>query len=428
MRTIEAENAVIGSILIDPSCLADVSSVLTPADFEIEANRVLYESALALERNGDTVDPITIKASAGSSVSAEYVLALMDATPTAANAMTYAAETRKASMLRALEGVAAFIKDRVSQRESPRAVLGEVQRTLEQIETHDLSQEVATPTESMLAFLEHRNVVETGGGGFVPTGIRRLDTMLGGGMLNGGLYLLAARPGMGKTTTALTIADHIAKSGPVLFVSLEMSVEQISAKRVARETLIPASKLLMGELSKFEEARVVAACKELSERPFHVNRRPSATVDDVAHMARKIKGLRCIAIDYFGLLRYHGKSTGRYEAMTEISGQLKALARALDIPILCLAQLNRENMNRSGKKPQLSDLRDTGALEQDADGVIFIHRPDYYSDESGESDPTAPVLLQLILEKNRHASTGVCNVAFYLQTGRIDQLKTKGAC
>jgi replicative DNA helicase len=163
------------------------------------------------------------------------------------------------------------------------------------------------------------------------------------------------------------------------------------------------------------------AAAELSKRPLHLNRKTWATVEDVRNWARKVKGLKLIVIDYFGLLRHNGKAGSRYEAMTEISGQLKSLARSLKVPILCLAQLNRENMQRKGMKPQLSDLRDTGALEQDADGVIFLHRPDYYGDGDNPTPgvTSGPVDLQVILAKNRHGATGSINMDFYLKTGKI---------
>ena len=140
-------------------------------------------------------------------------------------------------------------------------------------------------------------------------------------------------------------------------------------------------------------------------------------MDDIANMARKVKGLKLLVVDYFGLIRTEERAKNRYEAMTEVSGQLKALARKLKVPLLCLAQINRENAQRQDKRPQLSDLRDTGALEQDADGVIFLHCNSYYNQE--RPDPWEPDYMQIILAKNRHASTGTCDAAFYRAVGRI---------
>jgi replicative DNA helicase len=225
---------------------------------------------------------------------------------------------------------------------------------------------------------------------------------------------------MGKTTFALAVAENMAEQGPVLFVSLEMSNAQIAAKRVARESGLSATTLLMGKPTDVERQRANEAVEKLKKSQMHVNRKTYATVADIASMARKIKGIRCIVIDYFGLIRPETQAKSRYEAYTDISWKLKSLARQLDIPILCLAQLNRENMGRKGNKPALSDLRDTGALEQDADGVLFLHREDYYEDaDVKQLDPWEPVPLEIIVAKNRHGGTGVCEAAFYMGAGRI---------
>ena len=270
----------------------------------------------------------------------------------------------------------------------------------------------------MLAYYRHRERVDAGAGGYVPTGYRSLDRLLGGGLLNSGFYILAARPGMGKTTFGLAVADQVAQQrGPVLFVSLEMDEEQLAAKRLSRAAGISYDALMMGNLGDEERARAAEWSSKVSQIPVYTNRKPRATVDDIANMARKVKGLKLLVVDYFGLIRTEERAKNRYEAMTEVSGQLKALARKLKVPLLCLAQINRENAQRQDKRPQLSDLRDTGALEQDADGVIFLHCNSYYNQE--RPDPWEPDYMQIILAKNRHASTGTCDAAFYRAVGRI---------
>lgn len=418
INTLEAESAVAGAILIDAACLPAVTAILTADDFALEANRAIFQAAVELNRAGEAVDPVTIRAAAKGEVSSEYIMQLMEVTTTAANAGVYATEARKASMRRSLRRLAANINERAALDE-PRELIGDALRELERVEAQDTAQELATTGDALMGYYDHRRRVDEGGGGFVPTGFKRLDDLLGGGMLNSGLYVLAARPGMGKTTFALSIADSIAATGPVLFVSLEMDVNQLAAKRLGRMSGIPASRLMMGNLLEEERERAATFSVKMSQLPVYMNRKPWATVDDIGNMARKVKGLRCIVIDYFGLIRTPEKRMSRYEAMTEISGSLKALARSLKVPILCLAQLNRENMQRRGNRPQLSDLRDTGALEQDADGVIFLHRPDYYEEKDEDFDPWSPVALQIILEKNRHSGTGVCDAAFYMAVGRI---------
>ena len=413
-----SESCVCGSILLDARCLPEVMEYISADDFALEANRAIFRAAVELSRLNETVDPVTIRSKAGEAASQEYMLDLMQMTQTAANAGVYAQETRRASMRRRLKIIGESIFTRSGQSDEPRSVIADAQREFEEIESLDTAQELASSTEVLGAFYEHRGKVDQGGGGFVPLGFRSLDRLLGGGLLNSGFYILAARPGMGKTTFGLQVADAVAEqTGPVLFVSLEMDAEQIGAKRLGRIAGISSDSLLMGRPNEEEWARAAKLGRKLSDTPVFLNKRPQATVDDIAHMARKVRGLRLVVIDYFGLIRPTGKYRSRYESATETSGQLKALARALKVPILCLAQINRENTQRQDKRPQLSDLRDTGALEQDADGVIFLHCPYYY--QNGESNPWEPEPMEIILAKNRHASTGKCDAVFYKAVGRI---------
>jgi replicative DNA helicase len=414
-----AEQSVVGAILIDEACMPVITTAISAGDFLMEKNRAIYEAALALKDEGTPVDPVTIMARCGGSVGADYLRQLMEITPTAANAAEYASQVRRASIRRALQRVASSMLERADGLEDPRAIIGDSTKMLEQIEALDTSRDVASSAEMMNELVKHRKLVDGGNGGFVKTKLRPLDEILGGGLLASGFYILAARPAMGKTTFALSVADSMAESGPVLFVSLEMSLSQIAAKRVARVAGISSTVMMMGNPTDDERKRANEAVLELKKSTLVVNRKPRATVTDIAAMARKIRGIRCIVIDYFGLIQPEGNKPSRYESCTEISWQLKSLARQLDIPILCLAQLNRENMGRKGNKPQLSDLRDTGALEQDADGVMFLHRDDYYDEGERPMNPWDPVQLEIIVAKNRHGRTGSCGAAFYMGPGRI---------
>lgn len=412
-----SEQSVCGAILLDAQCLPVVTSILTAGDFVIEADRAIYEAAVELARCGDPVDPVTIVNRSHGKVSREYAMQLMQLTPTAANVEAHAELTRKESMRRALYALGTSTSERAAGMDEPRELIGDIQRKLERIEAQDTARELATTSEAVMAFYDRLAALEAGGGGFVRTGYRQLDELLGGGLLNSGLYLLAARPGMGKTTVALNILDNI--NGPALFVSLEMDMEQITAKRLSRLCGIPSDRLMTNQLSAEEYGMMAEASKRLSTSQVHVNRKPFATVADIETMARKVKDIRCVIVDYFGLIRPPRKLQKRYDEMTEVSAGLKALARSLKVPVLCLAQLNRENMGRSNKRPQLSDLRDTGALEQDADGVMFLHREDYYEPKQEGDDADQPSMMEIILEKNRHGRTGICGAAFYLSTSKV---------
>ena len=419
-----AEQSVVGSILLDPRCLPEVERVLRPEDLRLEADRVLYLAALALEREGGKLDSVTILDRArklGGQVSTEYALQLMEITPTAANVGEYIKLVREDRLREALGETARRILERVEGREAPAAILADAGRQLDDLAARGSTGTLVSPTEGLLAFYRQRDAVDDGDAkGYVCTGYMALDELLGGGMLNSGLYLLAARPGMGKTTLALNIADRVAQVDPVLFVSLEMDTEQLSAKRLSRETGVPTQKLLMQPLTQEEEDRVAEAAKKLSGLSLWSNAAPTVTVDDIGVLARSIGGLRLIVVDYFGkiLPPPESRRAGRYEYTTEISGALKNLARTLRIPILTLCQLNREVETRQDKRPQLSDLRDTGALEQDADGVIFLYREDYYADRDSV-DPNVPSVLDVDLAKNRHGGVGSCKLAFSLATSKI---------
>ena len=419
-----AEQTVIGSILVDSRCLPEVERSLRPEDFRLEADRVLYQAALALERAGEKLDPVTILDRArklDGQVSPQYALQLMEITPTAANVGEYIKLVREDRLRDGVRDMAVAALAEVEARGDPAAIITASQRRLDDLATRGSTGKLVSPNEGLLAYYRQRDAVEDGDAkGYVCTGYMALDELLGGGMLNSGLYLLAARPGMGKTTLALNIADRVAQADPVLFVSLEMDTEQLSAKRISRETGIPSQKLLMQALTQEEEDRVAAASRKLAGLALWSNAAPTVTVDDIGVLARSVGGLRLIVVDYFGkiLPPAEARRSGRYEYTTEISGALKNLARTLRIPILTLCQLNREVEGRQDKRPQLSDLRDTGALEQDADGVIFLYREDYYAARDSV-DPNVPSVLDVDLAKNRHGSVGGCKLAFSLATSKI---------
>lgn len=419
-----AEQNVIGSILIDPRCLRRAAELLTPQDFLVAADEAIFRAALELDRQERPIDPVLILEQARGQceqVSVQYMMQLMAVTGTAANLEEYARVTRERAQEHAILAMTEQAGRQIRDHEPPAEVLGALIQQAEQLQAGGAA-ELIEPIQAASLFMDHRDRVEAGQARtFVPTGYRDLDDLLGGGMLATGVYILAARPGMGKTTLAINIADRVAKqTGPVLFVSLEMDTEQLMAKRAAKLCGISGSRLLMGKLQDWETARLADALEELAKLPVLLNRQASADVDQIESMARKVKGLRLLVIDYFGIIDpgKARKKNSRVEYTTEISGAVKLLARRLKIPVLLLAQLNRELEKRADRRPQLSDLRDTGAVEQDADGVIFLNRPEYYQspDRRGESGPEQ---VEVILAKHRHGATGSCELAFALSTSKV---------
>lgn len=424
----EAENAVIGSLLIDPACMVVVMENLREEDFQLSVNRSIYRAALALQREDKPIDSVLIwekTKEMGEPVSSAYMIQLMDITPTANNVESYAKKTKEDSLRMAILRLIEENKEKLSAHEDPEKLLADMIQQETEMQQGAVS-DLVEPIEAASIFQDHRLAVERGDkSGYIATGYRDIDEVLGGGLLSGGMYTLAARPGMGKTTMALNIADRVAKeSGPVLFVSLEMDTEQLYAKRAARLSGIPASKLLMGRtLTEYENNRLAQAMEKLAKIPVYLNRVPSADIQKIETMARKVKGISMVVIDYFGIISADQKTkrSSRYEYTTEISGAVKKMARRLKVPVLLLAQLNRASESRQDKRPQLSDLRDTGAVEQDSDGVIFLYREAYYSDDA-QRDGYTPEEIEVIVAKNRHGPVGSCTLAFALATSTVSTI------
>lgn len=421
----DAERAVLGSILIDHRCLPVVAEQLSPEDFGLEINRCIYRAALSLYARGDKTDSVTILEEArriGGDIQSAYILQLMDTTPTAANVEEYIPIVKDYSIRRSVAELTSRVNTRANDGGDPRELLAELADGTSKLERDGTNKALLSPVELASRWIDHRMRVESGtSSAFVSTGYRDYDIILGGGLIAGGMHVLAARPGMGKTTFALNIADRVAKGGgPVLFVSLEMDDEQISAKRVARETGIPGNRVLMGKLSDEENKKMADANEKLSQLPMYINRDPSMTVVGIASLARQVQNLRLLVIDYLGKVMPDKKNSraSRYEYTTEISGEIKTMARKLGVPVLVLAQINRESEKRSDKIPVLADLRDTGSIEQDADTVTFLYRKDYYG-KTADRDPYMPEDTTCILAKNRHAGVGECSLDFYAATSKF---------
>lgn len=423
--SLEAENSVLGSILLDASVFPSVREVLTAEDFANTINQAIYTAAEGLFNTGKAVDPVSIKRAAEAILGGsegvnlnDYMLQLLEITPTAANVSEYVKLTRDASMRRQLIEIARKIETYVESYSPPREVIAYAQEALLGVENNELNQETVRFSEALTDFLVLQDEIQTGVCLFVKSEYKYIDRVLGGGLLNSGFYLLAGRPGMGKTTLGLNIVRKVAKRGlPVLFVSLEMSKEQITQKLLALETGLSTQELV-GKMDAQAVDKVTEAAMQIHDLPLTLNQKTDATVSDIANMARAVKGLALICVDYVGLIEPDDKRAKPYEGVSQVSRDLKRLAMRLNIPILGLAQLNREVTGRSDKRPLISDLRDSGRLEQDANGIILLHRPDYY-DPNYKHDGISPVILEVDIAKNRHGPTGKVTLDYYLTNGRI---------
>ncbi len=418
LNHLDAETSVAGSILIDARAFDAVADMLTPEAFQSEVCRAIFRAARDLTAEGTPVDPVAIGKrirESGGQISNQTLMELMEITPSAANVTYYAQAVLDGAKRRQLWELAGkILEDSVTPTDE---LLSQTAGTVSALVETAVGGSCITSLDMMRSFYDDLVAREAGKRNFTSSGFPKLDKILGGGFLNGGLYIIAARPGMGKTTVGLNLADNF--PGGVLFVSLEMSDNQITAKRVARVTGIPSNRLLSGsDLTDREYEKICAATSKISESGVTANRRMGATVAEIAVMARSIHNLSAVIVDYLGLVQHKG-AKNRYEAITEISGALKRLAISLKVPVIALAQLNRAAETRSDKRPSLADLRDSGSIEQDADGVLLLYRADYYQKAEKPKDYWEPSLIECEVAKNRHAATGKVNFNGYLALSRI---------
>ena len=411
-QRLESESMLTGALLVEPSRIADVTSLVRADDFTNDLCRAVFEAAQELSLDGapTVVDILRLLVERGHGAEAElrgWLADLMDCTPTATVAESAATDLAEQSRRARLADLLAQAVEAVQAGAPLAEIIGDVSHGLEAVESTGAG-DLVSNTDAIVDFFNFRDRLEIGENLTVCTGYPSLDSLLGGGLLNSGLYVLAARPGVGKTTFALSVAENVSETGGVLFVSLEMDVNQLTAKRLARASGVSSSALLLRRhLTEDEHERVGRAPHALNGHRLFVNKRARCTVSDVRSLARKVKDLRLVVIDYLGLIQPEGRSNSRYEQITKISNDLKALARVLQVPVLALAQLNRASESRQDKRPSMADLRDSGAIEQDADGIIFLYREDYYADCKEDSVP-----IEVNLAKNRHAGTGKVMMAF----------------
>jgi len=409
-----AEHNVIGSILISAeACFPIAQSILKPDDFTVEINSAVYAEMLRMNRDGISIDPVTILARLGGTFSGirEYLMGCMEVTVTATNIEAYAQAVKNESMLRKIQEIALSVYEQAKDTEDYTDVIGQAADEFAKLQESGTNNALVSSEEAMTEFTEYRSQFDAHPEKmFVRTGFENLDDLLGSGLVNSGLYIIAARPGVGKTTLALNIADNMAEHGlPVLFISLEMSTQQITAKRIASRTGLSYELLMLKQMDERDYDKMAEASAKMARFPLTVNRKPGASVRQIESMARSIKGIRCLVIDYLGLIRADKRAKSRYEEITEISGNLKSLALKLGIPILCLAQLNRETEREKDSRPKMYHLRDSGAIEQDADGIMLLHRAQRDVEEPAWQGDEC----ECILTKNRHGDTGITKFSFF---------------
>ena len=412
-QSLEAEQAVLGSILIDSRCVADVIGILRPEDFYLQQNREIYEAIYTMFNFSQSIDPVTVldkmrEVGVYHDNSRDYIMQLMEITPTAANAVRYAGIVRDKAMLRGLAQAAVDISETVhSQVGTPAEILEMAEKkiyALRKGERGDSLEHVGTVLHKVFDRLTELSQSDS----MIPglsTGLRDLDMKING-LNKSDLLLVAARPAMGKSAFALNLGLNVAKKykKTVAIFNLEMSREQLAMRLLATESFVDSKKMATGKLTEEEWSKLCMASASLSQTDIRIDDNPSVTVAEINAKCRRLENLGLVIIDYLQLMSGSGYGKGgenRVTVVGEISRALKIMAKELNVPVICLSQLSRAVESRPDKRPIMSDLRESGAIEQDADEVLFLYRDEYYNENTEEKG-----VAECIVSKNRHGETG----------------------
>lgn len=430
-QSIEAEQAVLGSILIDSRCVKDVIGIVKPEDFFLRQNREIFETMYSMFSFSKVIDPVTVlnelkeNGHYDEAATPKYLMQLMEITPTAANVCQYAKIVSDKALLRNISQAATDINELVYEG------VGTAKDILEASEkkifslTKDNGNELERIGTVIVKMFDSLNERAQSGNDYPgqTTGLHDLDKKING-LNNSDLIIIAARPGMGKTSLALNLLTSAAKatSKTAVFFSLEMSREQLAMRLVSNESYVDNNKLITGKLSEEEWRKIGIAGSALSQTDIRVSDNPSITVAEMNAICRRLDNLGLVVIDYLQLMTSaNGKeSENRATAVSEISRSLKIMAKELNVPVVCLSQLNRGAENRSDKRPNMADLRESGAIEQDADQILLIYRDDYYNENSPEKN-----IAELIVAKNRHGEPGTVKVQWMPQFFSFSDLDWK---
>ena len=432
-QSIEAEQAVLGGLMLSPESINQLGDLLDPADFYLHSHRIIYRSIIELSEKNRPFDAITIgewltannlSAKAGGS---EYLIDLVSQTPSAANIRAYAEIVREKSVLRQMIEAGTEIVNKGFDPEGRdiRELLSDAEQSVFRI-----AEQGARAKKSFVAIKDaakeaYEQIIKRydnqGSLSGLPSGFAELDEYTSG-LQKQDLIILAARPAMGKTTLALNIAEYAAMKTKkaVAVYSMEMSSGQLAQRLLSSIGRINANNLRSGTLEEEDWSRLSMAIKMLTESKIFIDDTPALSPQELAFRARRLKrehDLGLIVVDYLQLMQVPGSKENRATEISEISRSLKALAKELDIPIVALSQLNRGLESRTDKRPVMSDLRESGGIEQDADIILFIYRDEYYNKDSQDKG-----LAEVIISKHRNGSTGMFKLKFFGEYTRFDNL------
>ncbi|AIF54071.1 replicative DNA helicase [Pelosinus sp. UFO1] len=432
-QNVEAEQAVLGAMLIEREAISKVAELLRSEDYYREAHRLIYNAMIELFNKNDAVDMVTVieflrkedKLEAAGGIA--YVTSLANSVPTAANVLYHARIVEEKALLRQLINAATNIAGMGYEgSEEVTGILDSAEKMILAVSSRKMGGDF-TPIKSIIfeAFNKIEQLYASKGSiTGLATGFKDLDRLTSG-LQPSDLILIAARPSMGKTAFVLNIAQHIgiAEKKAVAFFSLEMSKEQLVQRMLCAESAIDSQRLRIGELEAKDWTKLVSGADRLSAAPIFIDDTAGITVMEMRSKARRLKieyDLQLIIIDYLQLMQGSSKGKGgenRQQEISEISRSLKALAREINVPVIALSQLSRSVESRQVKKPMLSDLRESGSLEQDADIVAFLYRDDYYNPDSDKKNIT-----EVIIAKHRNGPVDTVQLFFHKQFTKFSDL------
>ncbi|MBR6534091.1 MAG: replicative DNA helicase [Clostridia bacterium] len=408
----EAEQAVLGSVLIDPEVFKEIVTLIKAEDFYLSDHVAIYEAMQEIFLQQDKpIDVITLldmlvkNGIYSESDGTRYIRNLVQVVPSASNAMDYAQIVKNKSILRKLiKATEDIAQAAYAEADKVEHILDMAEQKIFEISDVNESKGFTHIKDALVRTYDRLNQLQTNRAEALgtPTQFEGLDEVLVG-LGKGDLVLVGARPGMGKTSFCLNIASNVAiKTGKTVCIfSLEMPDEQLVSRMLSSEALVNSYNLRSGNLSEEDWTKISAAASKLSQTNIYIDDTTSITVTGMKAKLRRMKNLGLVVIDYLQLMQSDKHTDNRVLEIGDISRGLKIMAKELAVPVICCAQLSRASESRTDKTPMLSDLRDSGAIEQDADIVMFLYRPEYYDDSKEKAN-----LAQVIIAKNRHGSTG----------------------
>lgn len=426
--SLDAEQAVLGALLKEPECLPTVSDMLKIEHLYLPQHKSIYSAILNIDTLGGRIDPLVVleqlkKEGVYDDIGGKtYLMKIADAVPSTKNVESYIKIIIDKYYLRTLMVTAREILDETNNgTDSPDSLLDMAEQKIYDIRRGKntsgpakISDVIMSDVFERLKKLGSADPKEKEQYMGIPTGFSYLDRVLGGGFHRSDLILIGARPGMGKTSFALNVARNMAMKGrKTLFFSLEMSNEQLAQRIISTEARIVSNKLRTGEITDADWEKLGLALQNLVNCELYFDDTANITVPEMKARVRRMKDVECVVIDYLQLMTGTKKTDNRVQEISEITRGLKMMAKDLNIPVITCSQLSRNTAKTADHRPQLTDLRESGSIEQDADIVLMLHREDYYNNgDDGEEDKQTANVAEVIVAKNRHGSTEKVDVAW----------------